>query len=237
MSRYRPATGAVTYRSFQEFFTRTLHKQPVSQALHQWPVQGFVCDFGLVEKMALVRVKRQTHSVRKIFGELGRKIPGQHFFVNIFLHNHNYHRFHSPVSGTIAQVRMIPGKLTFLRPWLYPRAQASEPSFHNERVVLEIEDSFGQSWFLAFVGGMGVGQIELSHSIEVGAQVEVGQEIGLFLLGSTCCMAIPIEPIGLSFMKPVDVGEAITQHVRRGDISEQKQKVCSYKFHIPIPLS
>lgn len=209
---YRPSSGASDYQSFQDFFTRKLSR-PLTKTKAEalWPCQGYVCDYGLVKNFDKVSIKGEKHLVRFIFGSSGKNISDDHYFINIFLHNHNYHRFHSPIDGTIVNIEYIKGKLTFLRPWLYRSDKISLPAFKNERIVIEIMDKQQRSWFVTFVGGMGVGKIHLHEKIRIGAELERTEEIGYFLLGSTCCLAIPLTatdtPPNLFYLKKVQVGE------------------------------
>lgn len=211
LNRYRPASAQANYLTFQDFFTRKLARPlEVENQNAVWPCQGYVCDYGFVGQLENIDVKGQSLPVRKIFNRADAEIPSDYFFVNIFLHNHNYHRFHAPISGRIKKIERLAGQLVFLRPWLYRRNQVSEPSFRNERVVVEIECQItNKSWFLSFVGGMGVGKIKLSDGVEVGTTIQIGQEIGMFLLGSTCCIAMPKSVENLEYLKLVDVGQSI----------------------------
>jgi phosphatidylserine decarboxylase len=208
--RYEPASRKAQYQSFQDFFTRRLVAPLPISSETVWPCQGYVCDFGYVGDLPPVAVKGQVLPIRYIFNRDEEAIPNDYYFLNIFLHNHNYHRFHAPISGRVKRIEHLAGQLTFLRPWLYKRPKVSEPSFRNERIVIEIECEMSQkSWFLSFVGGMGVGQIRTADGVKVGSSVRVGQEIGLFLLGSTCCIAMPESVEGLSYMQQVDVGDRL----------------------------
>lgn len=209
LSKYVPGSGRKEYSSFQDFFTRQLVTPLTTKYNSIFPCEGQVCESGLVADLNEVNVKGQKQSVKNIFGNLGQKIPDTYFFINLFLHNHNYHRFHAPVSGVIKSMQYIPGQLNFLRPWLYPRKQVSEPALVNERVVLEIEDTSKQLWFLTFVGGMCVGKIKLHEQIRTGYALNCGEEIGLFLLGSTCCIAAPVQREKIEFLSKVKVGDPI----------------------------
>ena len=208
LSLYRPASGQDTYISFQDFFTRKL-SQPLQVKRNSIvaPCQGFVCENGFVSELGQVNVKGRTYTIRDIFADVGNKINDTYTFINIFLHNHNYHRFHAPVSGTILNIQKISGYLNFLRPWFYAKKNVSSPSFINERYIMEILDENNQSWFLSFVGGMGVGNIKLTEGLNNGSKVNSGDELGYFLLGSTCCLAAPVKIKNFSYLQKVEVGE------------------------------
>lgn len=207
---YAPSSGAKNYKSFQDFFTRKL-KQPVAanSAAVISPCEGFVCENGIVGDLNEVVVKGHSYQVRNIFNDINSKIKDSYTFINIFLHNHNYHRFHAPVTGTILNIQFIPGQLNFLRPWLYGENKVSSPSFVNERCIIEIADRQSRSWFLSFVAGMGVGHIKLTEGLSVGSQLISGDEIGYFLLGSTCCIAAPVELKKFSYLQKIGIGEQL----------------------------
>lgn len=116
------------------------------------------------------------------------------------------------MDGIVRQIKTLKGNLNFLRPWLYPRERVSEPAFKNERVIIEIEDKKGQSWWLALVGGMGVGTIQLASMMQTGTFVLEGDVIGGFLLGSTCCLIVPFEVLNLKYLQAVDIGESLVNH-------------------------
>ncbi len=210
LSLYQPASGAESYLSFQDFFTRKL-KTPiqVSEKNIIAPCQGFVCENGLVSELNEVHVKGRNYTIKNIFDDVENKIKESYTFVNIFLHNHNYHRFHSPVSGTIQNMRTISGHLNFLRPWFYEKSKVSSPSFVNERYIVEILDEQKQSWFLSFVGGMGVGDIKLTDGLQIGSSIKCGDELGYFLLGSTCCIAAPVKIKKFKYLQKIEVGETL----------------------------
>jgi phosphatidylserine decarboxylase len=76
-------------------------------------------------------------------------------------------------------------------------------------MIFEIEDAAKRTWYLAMVGGFGVGSIQIDSTIGIGSSVEVGQEIGKFNLGSTVCLAWPIEAKIEAYLQSVQVGEKV----------------------------
>lgn len=191
LDRFVPASGNKEYESFQDFFIRKF-KDPLNiSSDHVWPCEGYLCDYGTMEEVPFVNVKGDRKKVNIIFGEAGPKIPKSYFFSNVFLHNNNYHRIHSPVNGTIDRIERINGELVILRPWIY-KNDPSLPAFRNERVNVDIVDEQNNKWFISIVGGPAVGTIILNEQTTIGSRISAGQEIGTFLLGSTCCIASPV---------------------------------------------
>lgn len=192
LSKFRPESGDDNYRSFQDFFTRKYIVTPQIKARYIWPCEGLLCDAGKVSQMPEVNVKGDRRHVRTIFGSYGPDIPDDYHFSNVFLHNNNYHRIHSPVNGRVMGSERVSGELVLLRPWVY-KTDPSLPAMRNERVNVMLMDDDDRPWYLSIVGGPAVGTIVLNRAFIAGARLSVGDEIGMFLLGSTCCMAAPVK--------------------------------------------
>ncbi|MGZ3692134.1 MAG: phosphatidylserine decarboxylase, partial [Pseudobdellovibrio sp.] len=156
IDQFESETGKVGYHSYSDFFKRKYKTPPPLEAEQVWPCEGYICDWGRFSEKNDSLVKGQKIDLNQIFNSPAETTQ-DYFFTNVFLHNHNYHRVHSPVSGEIKKISVIPGDLIFLRPWFYKRDDVSYPAFRNERVVFEIVDENNKSWFVALVGGFGVG--------------------------------------------------------------------------------
>ena len=188
-----PPDGKKKFESFQDFFIRKFKSLPINQAASVWPCEGLLCDENQVGDMTTSRVKSDVRTVHTIFGVNEEEIPENYTFTNVFLHNKNYHRIHAPINGTVTRIQHIPGDLVVLRPWIY-KQDPSLPAFRNERYNIDITDDKGQIWFMSIVGGPAVGTIELAENIKIGNSVNKLEELALFYLGSTCCMAAPVAP-------------------------------------------
>ena len=93
-----------------------------------------------------------------------------------------------------------------LRPWLNG-SQPSAPAFVNERLNIRIEDRHGRAWFVSAVGGPAVKTIQLANNLSVGSSIGVAEELAVFSLGSTCCVAAPIVPRALPVGCEIRVGD------------------------------
>ena len=206
--KFEPGSSGSYYRSFQDFFTRNLVAPLVPTDEVVWPCEGLLCQAVPYSDMDSLRIKGEWMRASRIFAlqESWSQVGG--FLYNVFLHNHNYHHIHSPVSGRVTRVVRIPGKLFFLRPWAYE--DPSFPALRNERVVIDIEDAHGSAWSLAIVGGPLVGTVQLHSNARVGASVSLCDKLATFRMGSTCCLLSPIRaatPIG----SLVEVGSGLTR--------------------------
>lgn len=205
LDKFYPPEGKSDFGSFQDFFIRRFKKLPKNNSPWVWPCEGLLCDMGNVYDLGTTRVKSDLRTVETIFGVAKGSIPETYSFTNVFLHNKNYHRIHAPISGTITRIQHIPGDLIILRPWIY-KHNPSLPALRNERYNIDVTDDKGRIWYMSVVGGPAVGTIKLSNSITVGKSVEKLDELALFYLGSTCCMAAPETPRYHSKNTFVEVG-------------------------------
>ena len=205
LDNFYPPEGKSEFDSFQDFFIRRFKKLPVNGSPWVWPCEGLLCDLGNVSELGTTKVKSDLRTVETIFGVEKGGIPPNYNFTNVFLHNKNYHRIHAPISGIITRIQHIPGDLIILRPWIY-KDNPSLPAFRNERYNIDVTDDRGRIWYMSVVGGPAVGTIKLANSVEVGASVKKLDELALFFLGSTCCMAAPENPRYHSKNTFVEVG-------------------------------
>lgn len=210
LSQFVNQQGNRRYSSYHDFFLRQFEKPPAIDGNTVWPCEGYLCDWSDQVYSQRTLVKGKKFLMALIFGSAVDFAP-EHSFYNIFLHNHNYHRIHSPVDGTVESVERIAGGLNFLRPWFYKREQTSVPAFINERVVVKIRDENKKLWMMALVGGFGVGTIELGSKATVSSRVFAGEEIGHFALGSTLCLLAPYKSLHEPrYLETVHVGKKLS---------------------------
>ncbi|MFD0861923.1 phosphatidylserine decarboxylase [Sungkyunkwania multivorans] len=193
LEKFKPPFGKTEFESFQDFFIREFREMPTNSSDTVWPCEGLLCDVGKIRDIATTKVKCDERYVHTVFGVAKGEIPRDYTFTNVFLHNKNYHRIHAPVTGTITRIQHIPGDLVILRPWIY-KQNPSLPAFRNERVNIDITDSHNRVWYISIVGGPAVGTIELPEKIRIDATIKQLDEIAMFYLGSTCCIAAPKHP-------------------------------------------
>lgn len=173
-----------------------------------WPCEGLICDCGRISDFTITTIKGQRYNVLSIYGKNNDEIPDHYHFANIFLHNSNYHRIHSPVSAKITRIEHVPGDLVLLRPWAYKTAP-SLPAFRNERINVDLVPETGEPWYVSIVGGPTVGLIAVRPEITLESPLTIGDEIATFLLGSTCCIACPKRLDIFSVGDSIRVGDAI----------------------------
>lgn len=196
------------YKSIGDFFVRKLKPglRPVAESPLVHPADSRISELGPITEGRCLQAKDQSYSLAEFCGDstTAEKFKNG-LFVTYYLCPTDYHRVHSPIDGEIKKVTHIPGHLWPVNAW--STGNIRELFAINERVVLEIESRLG-SCLLVFVGATNVGQIRLSFDSEIitnlpGAdrkrtkiypqpiQIERGQELGAFHMGSTVVMIYP----------------------------------------------
>jgi phosphatidylserine decarboxylase len=189
------------FASFDEFFTRALREgartMPADPRIAVSPADGRIDSIGTIDGRAF-RVKGRPYAVDELVGdaEEAKRYEGGVGCV-VYLSPRDYHRVHSPVEGTIVNVRSMPGDY-------YPVNAIGVKHVHNlfvrnRRVAIDIdtppEAGFGRVT-VVMVAAMVVGRITVTgieardvpfgaHRYDPPRPVGRGDEIGIFRLGST----------------------------------------------------
>jgi phosphatidylserine decarboxylase len=197
-----------TYASFNEFFTRPLREgaRPLADAAFVSPVDGAISQCGPIERDQIFQAKGHHYSIRALVGGDAALAAlfenGQ--FATLYLSPRDYHRIHMPCDGRLLRMIYVPGDLFSVNP---TTARGVPGLFaRNERVVCVFEGTQGP-FVLTLVGATIVGSMQTvwhglvnpprpgvmqewryeTHNI----QLQQGQEMGRFLLGSTVVMLFP----------------------------------------------
>lgn len=224
------------YESFNDFFTRALRPEarPIQETTGSLicPADGIISQLGKTENNRLVQAKGRYYSLDALLAD--DDANSQRFnngsFVTIYLAPQNYHRVHAPITGTITQIRYVPGRLFSVND---RTARCVDQLFaRNERLILEICSESGRV-IVILVGAFLVASMELTccdvqaairgagkptgpYFIEPNATnsvIEQGMELGRFNMGST--VIILLEPETLSWEPllaqglPVKVGQTL----------------------------
>ena len=212
------------YRSFNDFFTRELKPGirpfPADQRAIACPVDGTVSQSGRIEAGMLLQAKGTRYSLDALAGALGTGFDGGSF-VTIYLAPHDYHRVHTPCSGTLAAASAVPGALFSVN--AATEASIADLFCRNERLVCRLATPHGDL-LIVLVGALIVASIATlwpggpvspyrsPETYHPRAELGRGDELGRFLLGSTVILCAPPnlaqireQPAG----KAVKVGETI----------------------------
>lgn len=189
------------FASFDDFFTRELRQGarelPDDPRVIVSPADGRIDSIGPVDGREY-RVKGRPYRVDELVGDIddARRYEGGTGCV-VYLSPRDYHRVHAPVGGTVRVIRSMPGDY-------YPVNAIGVRHVHNlfvrnRRVAIAIDtpESVGLGRVtVVMVAAMVVGRITVSgveerdvpigtHTLRTPLEVERGDEIGIFHLGST----------------------------------------------------
>jgi phosphatidylserine decarboxylase len=197
-----PALPHHGFTSWDDFFTREFRdgQRPVASP-HDGSVIVSACEsapFRIahdVKRVDRFWIKAQPYSLRHMFADdpVNEQFVGGTIY-QAFLSALSYHRWHSPVSGTIVKSYVVDGSYYSETPVVGfdPAAPNDSQGYITEvatRAVVLIEADDPRIGLMCF---MPVGMAEVSTcdvTVEVGQHVEKGEEIGMFHFGgSTHCL-------------------------------------------------
>jgi len=190
------------YCSFDAFFTRRLREgaRSVSTDPVVSPADGVLSAVGSIDPGMRLWVKGRPYDVGDLIADpvFAERYRGGEFAV-VYLAPGDYHRVHSPVEGSIVQVRGIAGDL-------FPVNAIGERHVprlfvENSRVAIQLDASALGQVMAVMVGAVIVGRMSATgvdapdvppgvHRIAPPIPVERGGEIGIFHLGSTVVLLL-----------------------------------------------
>ena len=203
--QYEPNAPYWGFNSWNSFFTRSLRAgaRPITEPDNDKVIVS-ACDSTVyvvepdVQRTTQFWIKSQPHSLADMLGAATEYVDafvGGHVY-QAFLNPFNYHRWHSPVSGTI--------KKAFVQEGLYfsqANSEKEDPTIqdHSEGYITQVQTRAiiiieADDKTIGPVCVMPVGMVEISSCIigphiDVGAHVKKGQELGYFQFGgSTHCL-------------------------------------------------
>ncbi len=211
------------YPSFDAFFTRPLRQgaRKIDDDAVVSPADGSLEASGPVDSGGRIFVKGRPYDVGELVGDTreAARFSGGAFAV-VYLSPRDYHRVHSPVAGRIDLVRGIPGDL-------FPVNSVGERHIprlfvRNNRVAICIDTNDVGRVVVVMVGAVIVGRISVGvvdapavppgdHAIAPPREVQRGDEIGVFHLGSTA--VVLLEP-GTTISRgvgPVRYGQSLVK--------------------------
>jgi phosphatidylserine decarboxylase len=195
-----------SYQTFNAFFTRPLKEgaRPLTEADFICPVDGAISQFGKIETDQIFQAKGHYYSTTALLGgdeSAARKYQDGHFAC-LYLSPKDYHRIHMPCDGELQSMTYVPGALFSVNPIT---AQGVPGLFaRNERVVCEFHSEQYGNFVMILVGATIVGSMATTwHGIvnpprsagirewayhDKNIALKQGDEMGMFLLGSTVVM-------------------------------------------------
>ncbi|MGK2908477.1 MAG: archaetidylserine decarboxylase [Sphingobium sp.] len=219
----------VSYKSFNDFFTRPLKvgARALATADFVCPVDGAISQFGAIDDHHILQAKGHRFTTTELVG--GDNALAALFrhgsFANLYLSPKDYHRLHMPCDGTLTRMIYVPGALFSVNP---VTARGVPNLFaRNERVVCVFESLEHGPFVMVLVGATIVGSMATAwHGVvnpkrtskvsewtyaDHAIRLRKGEEMGRFLLGSTVVMLFKQDAIAFNSdwrpERPVRLGE------------------------------
>ena len=178
-------TCAAKYGSLSNFFTRNIKDIHIDSSELVSPATCKAMLFDSFEN-SRIWVKGRRWSASRLLRRSNTNFKD--YAVGLFrLRPKDYHRFHAPIGGVVANITHIQGGYLSVDPVIVGSRNVFT---ENNRVVIDIvHPRFGQCSFVA-VGAAGVGKVRVR--VSTGDTLTPGQQLGYFDFGgSTVILMIP----------------------------------------------
>ncbi|WVW78263.1 phosphatidylserine decarboxylase [Kwoniella bestiolae CBS 10118] len=184
-----------SYKNFNEFFYRKLKKdaRPVEEPGNESRLVSCadcrMMAFETVHEATQIWIKGREFTVGRLLGPNYRDVAGRYEGGGLAIFRlapQDYHRFHSPVKGTIGKMTMIDGEYYTVNP------QAIRTTLdvygENVRKIVPIQSEEFGLVMTVWVGAMMVGSI--LTTVEEGQEVERADELGYFAFGGSTIVCL-----------------------------------------------
>lgn len=186
------------YATFNEFFAREIKEEarPIAD-LHDDLVVSSPADCRLtayptVDLATKYWIKGHGFTLERLFNstQLAEHFDGGSLVI-ARLAPQDYHRWHSPVSGTVESFNEISGAYYTVNPQAINESGTLDVFCENKRSVMTMKrSSTGNLIAIVAVGAMLVGSIRYVPGVEVGAEVRRGQCLGAFYYGGSTVIVV-----------------------------------------------
>lgn len=173
------------YASLNDFFTRRLKAglRPIDSSEQSIisPVDAKVTGIGIIQDGLLVNVKGQDYTIEELLNRSPRTVNYKNgFYMVLYLSPTDYHRIHSPVSGSIVEKEHVPGKVYPVNEFGMRRMKRTLS--RNERLITYIAHDRAEIAVVK-VGAMNVSSIRYAEPLN--NKLNKGDELAYFEFGST----------------------------------------------------
>ncbi|KAG0221025.1 hypothetical protein BGX31_010264 [Mortierella sp. GBA43] len=191
------------YKCFNEFFYRKLRPdaRPICETENPNVIVSSadcrLCVFESISAATQVWIKGKAFSVEQLVQDAHLASQFEGGSIALFrLAPQDYHRFHSPVTGTIVgEPRKIDGTYYTVNPMAVNGNLNVFTENVREVTVIDLEqqetknETFDQCVFIS-IGALLVGSIHLTGAGTPGNRVKKGEELGYFAYGGSTCLLL-----------------------------------------------
>jgi phosphatidylserine decarboxylase len=187
------------YDCFNSFFARAIKPsarppaEPSNPLVTSSPADCRLTVFPSIDLATQYWIKGRGFTLARLLGDetLANQFNGGSIAI-ARLAPQDYHRWHSPVSGTVRGIRDIPGTYYTVNPQAVNEPGAVDVFCENKRSVMMLERDGTQAPIaIVAVGAMLVGSIKYVPGVDqVGARVERSQCLGAFYYGGSTIVVV-----------------------------------------------
>ncbi|KAF3767310.1 hypothetical protein M406DRAFT_274789 [Cryphonectria parasitica EP155] len=186
------------YKTFNEFFGRELRPdaRPIAEPDNDKVVSSLadcrLTTFPTIDLAAKYWIKGFHFTLERLLGDadLAKLFDGGSIAISR-LAPQDYHRWHSPIDGTVESIKEIPGSYYTVNPQAINEPGTVNVFCENKRSVMVMKRAAtGSPVAIIAVGAMLVGSIKYNDGVEVGASVRRGQTLGAFYYGGSTVIAV-----------------------------------------------
>ena len=187
------------YATFNEFFGREIKEsarpivEPENDLVSSSPADCRLTAFQTIDLATKYWIKGFGFSVARLLGdeELAQRFDGGSIVI-ARLAPQDYHRWHAPVSGTVENIKDIPGAYYTVNPQAINEPGTLDVFCENKRSVMTIKrSSTGSPIAVIAVGAMLVGSIKYVGGVDQpGTEIRRGQCLGAFYYGGSTVIVL-----------------------------------------------
>jgi phosphatidylserine decarboxylase len=187
------------YPTFNAFFAREIKESarpvdsPEDDLVTSSPADSRLTAFPTIDLATKYWIKGFGFTLGHLLGddELAKQFDGGSIVI-ARLAPQDYHRWHAPVSGTVENIKDIPGSYYTVNPQAINEPGTLDVFCENRRSVMTLKrTSTGSPIAVIAVGAMLVGSIKYVPGVGVvGAQVRRGQCLGAFYYGGSTVIVV-----------------------------------------------
>ena len=195
-----------SYANFNQFFTRELSATArpieVNPSNILCPIDGSISQIGQIADKTIIQAKAKTYTLKSLlYADDLVETFADGIFATLYLAPRDYHRIHMPYTGQLTRMLYIPGRLFSVS--TNSVRMIDQVFAKNERLLNIFNTKIG-AMAMIMVGACGVrsmetvwaGEVTPAHHSRVsdfrytadntlGTQLQQGQEMGRFNMGST----------------------------------------------------
>ncbi|WP_308640115.1 archaetidylserine decarboxylase [Paenibacillus silvisoli] len=173
------------YSTLNEFFTRRL--KPGARTIDTdpsalvSPVDALITGCGPIEQGTILNVKGQDYTIEELLNRSPRTENYKNgYYMVLYLSPTDYHRIHTPVTGSIVEREHVPGKVYPVNE--FGLRHMRRVLSRNERLITYMRHA-GAETAVVKVGAMNVSSIK--YVLPLKEKMEKGEDLAYFEFGST----------------------------------------------------